>query len=323
VGVPLSLAVLNGSWSVLRRGTIWFCSCAVAVSFVVLEGVQYKYQVGFNSQWKNPTLLYRLQAHGILYLKTLTEEWGWGSALLLPAIGCYLYLRWRGDHDARAANLYVAWIVTAVSLHLVISPSDGRYAFVWNPALVIFTLAMLLRVLRLFMTAGRAEAVSVSLAVLFFIFHIGRPPAFFYGLDEAAQAAIGTGPGRIVCFGPNNGSLVSAIRVADPSLRTAVIRGDKFPAPLLTEKSTEDFFHRFGIGRVVMVHGGRPAPGDSLWDTPPPGLRLRSEIAVRSSDPAEGRLIRVYDFLDPSEHPERILDVGSHFSESGLHLVLP
>ena len=170
------------------------------------------------------------------------------------------------------------------------------------------------------MVAERAEAAIVSLAVVFFVFHIGsRPPSFLYGLDEAAQAAIGPRPGRIVCFGPNNGAFVAAVRSADPSLQTTVIRGDKLAAPL----STEDFFRRFGISRVVMVHGGSPAPWDSLWNSPPPGLRLRDEIALRSSEPSEGRLIRVYDFLSPSEHPERILDVGSRFSESGLHLVLP
>lgn len=318
-GVPLLLALLNGSWSVLRRGTVWFCSCAIAGSLAVLVGIQYRFHLTFSSSWRDRAFFDRLQHNGIVYLKSFTEEWGWESALLLLAIGCYLYLRWRGDRDATAANLYIAWIVAAVSLHLVIPPVDARYALLWEPALVVFTLAMLLRMFRLFMPAGRAEAVTVALAVLFFVFHIGRPPSFFYGLDEAAQAAIGTRPGRIVCFGPNNGAFVAAVRGADPSLETTVIRGDKLPAPLWTE----DFFHRFGIGRVVMVHGDRPEPWDSLWNAPPLSLRLRNEIAVRSSDPAQGRLIRVYDFLSPSEHPERILDVNSRFSKSGLRLVLP
>ncbi len=313
------LALLNGSWPVLRRGTIWFCSCVIAGSFAVLAGVQYRYHLAFSSSWKDRAFFDRMQANANVYLRSLAAEWGWESALLLLAIGCYIYLRWRGDRDATAANLYIAWIVAAVSLHLVIPPVDARYAFLWDPALVVFTLAMLLRMFRLFMPAGRAEAVTVSLAVLFFLFHINRPPPFFYGLDEAARAAIGTRPGRIVCFGPNNGAFVAAVRGADPSLETTVIRGDKLPAPLLTE----DFFHRFGIGRIVMVHGDGPAPWDWLWNTPPHSLRLRNEIAVRSSDPAQGRLIRVYDFLNPSEHPERILDVDSHFSKSGFHLVLP
>jgi hypothetical protein len=260
-----------------------------------------------------------LHANGPFYLRSFLGEWRWESVLLPLAVGVYIYFRWRRDDETRAANFYIAWIVAAVSLHLVIPPVDGRYASIWDPALVIFTLAMLLRMFRLFMTVGRAEAATVSLAVLFFIFHINRPPPFFYGLDEAARAATGTHPGRIVSFGPNNGAVVAAIRAADPRLEATVIRGDKLPAYLLTE----DFFHRFGITRIVMVHGDSPAPWEPLWSTPPHNLRLRQEIAVRSSEPLQGRLIRVYDFLDPSEHPERILDVSSHFSKSGLHLVLP
>jgi hypothetical protein len=318
-GVPWFLVLLSGSWQVLRRGAIWFCSCVIVGSFAVFQGVQYRYQVGFNSVWNNRGFFDRVHANAPFYLRSFIGEWQWESVLLPLAIGYYIYLRWRRDDETRAANFYIAWILAAVSLHLVIPPVDGRYASIWDPALVVFTLAMMLRVLRLFMPAGRAEAAILLLAVLFFVLHINQPPPYFYGLDEAARAALGTHPGRIVSFGPNNGAVVAAVRAGDPSLQATVIRGDKLAASLWTE----DFFHRFGISRIVIVHGDSPAPWDSLWNTPPHNLRLREEIAVRSSEPKEGRLIRVYDFLNPSEHPERILDVDSHFSKSGLHLVLP
>ena len=307
VAVPWLLVLLNGAWATLRRRTIWV-STAIVLAFSTLLAWITRSHIDQVSTWENRRWPDKPVHHALFYLQIMLEIWRWPAALLVLAIAFHIYRRLRGERDT-AVNLYIAWAMAAFLLPLLVDAWDPRYLYFCYPPLIVFTLSTWAKI---------STAIPVVLALAFFVLHVNQPPQFLHGLDEAAKAAVSPGIRRIVCFGPNNGSFVAEVREADPALQTTVIRGDKLGASLVNE----EFLHRFGISRVVIAKTAAPAASDAFWNGST-ALRQLDEFPMRSSDPRQNGAIRVYEFLNPSPHPEDSIRMRSRFRSSGRQLVLP
>jgi len=105
-----------------------------------------------------------------------------------------------------------------------------------------------------------------------------------------------------------------------------VIRGDKLDPATFTPEEFERFAWRFGVDTVVIEPAQfleRAIPRDRPWnrlvECPSPSMVRVGDVPTKTNN---GSNVVIFDFQNPSSHPESSLDVPISYTNGSLQLEL-
>ena len=132
--------------------------------------------------------------------------------------------------------------------------------------------------------------------------------------DEVVRYVKDRASRRLIYCGTRVAKLAVAMRVLNPDSHTVIIRGDKLDRAVFTPEGFEEFARRYGVDTVVLEPANEPRQWSRLVDSPAPSM-----VRVRVVPNAANKLddIRIFDFRNPSSHPESTLDVPINYTDGG------
>jgi hypothetical protein len=314
-GVPILGALLARRWRLLKRPQIW-------ISTAVLLGIgagwallwaHFQGSAGNGNQVASSPHSLRL-----IFFKNarLYSEWIWEDLTVLPGIfaACSIAAsayavakrQWRGG----GLSLYVAWMISAALVLLVLGAVDPRYRFFLIPAATVTAYAMLWRGCASLWGKRRAWYVPTLFAIAWFVTGLFFEPEYLRGPADAAALVTASGPARVLYAGEADGNFVFAVRSHDPNLQTTVIPAGKLPDYTFGPEALERFCRHFGINWIVLEDVPDAHKWSSIAASPAPSMRLERSIPLESSRTRwkSGRM-QVYRFTAPADPGGGVLEL--------------
>jgi hypothetical protein len=316
--VPFILICFHGNWRVLRGRSLWASS--ILFGLIVLTFVRISVplsHVGVSSEFPQPRYFWLIT---VFNLGRYCEALGWTLGpvvrdFVMLSLGAFLLIpQLRRLPENR---LYLAWILALVPLLLTAIKHDSRYLLYGFPAL--FVLAYdLLRLALMRVLPSRLVAAAVGLVAICLTLQQIAVTQGFRLTDTAHNEVVryvkDRPSRRLIYCGTRVAKLAVAMRVLNPDSRTVIIRGDKLDRAVLTPEGFEVFARRYGVDTVVLEPGNEQRQWSRLVDSPAPSM-----VRVRVVPNAANKLddIRIFDFRNPSSHPESTLDVPINYTDGG------
>jgi hypothetical protein len=321
--VPFIVICFQGKWRLLRGATLWISSILFALlvlAFMMISvpvkhvGVTNQFapakhfwtNMWFNVEWYNEALAWTLGP----IIKTL----------LLISVGAFLVIpRLRRLPENR---LYLAWILALAPLLFTAAKRDIRYLILGLPPLIVLGYdALRLACLRI-LPAHVTSAVIGLVAVCVTLYHTSGSRGVRLtdtAHNEVARYLKERGSRRMIYCGTRVAKLAVAVRVLNPESRTVMIRGDKLDRAVFTPEGFEKFAWRFGVDTVVLEPVEEAKQWSGLVSCP------TSSMACARLIPNTGdniNTIMIFEFTNPSSHPESSLQIPITYTDGALQLDL-
>ncbi|HEY6340882.1 MAG TPA: glycosyltransferase family 39 protein [Bryobacteraceae bacterium] len=346
-GVPVLGALLTRRWRLLKRPQIWI-SAAVLLGIGAGWALVWAHFQG--SARNGNQVASSPQALRLIPFKNarLYSQWIWEDLTALPGIfavcsiaafACAVWKRqWRraglslekvahnglaGRGQARGVShssdaapgglcaLYLAWMISAALVLLVLGAVDPRYLFFLIPAAIVTAYAMLWRGCASLWGERRAWYVPTLFGIAWFLTGLFFQPEYLRGPAEAAALVTESGTARVLYAGEADGNFIFAVRSRDPNMQTTVIPAEKLPASTFGPEALERFCRHFGINWIVLedvplVH----EKWSSMAASPAPSMRLERSFPLESSRTRwqNGR-IQIYRFAAPFDPGGGVLEL--------------
>jgi hypothetical protein len=303
--VPFVYAVLVRNWRVLFGRTIWLSSVLFGVIVAALAALSLPFRGTEidalpTAEYVDDVFFLQLG----YYAEAFWREFG---VIAVFMVGAFVYAAAARRRKRAPNDLYVAWVVPAFGLLLLLAPHDPRYLFFVLPALAVIGFQELFSLVRRVAGPKTAAWVVCGLAALWCGVNAGTKILYLRGPSEAARAVTTGKPTRILHCGRTCGSFIFAVRSLDEGHQTVVIRGDKLDPKTFGREELETFAHRYGINHIVIERTIEKAPWDDLANSPSASMVLDREIPLSSSEPLSNGTQRIFRFTNPSPEPENTL----------------
>lgn len=306
-GVPFLYAVLAGKWRFLLRKNLWIATAILLAAAAALSALALPFK-GTGMDQVSVTydtggiLLHNLR----FYAGVFRLMMGAVPAVLLACAFLAALLGPRRRQNA----FYLAWVITAFGLLLLIVPFSARYLFFGMPAAILIAYNEVFWVAERLIGHRYAWCAPAAAALVCSVAGLLTPAIFMRGPSEAAAALVNGQARRVLYCGSADGNFVFAVRARDPKLNTVVISGDKLPASVLNPAGFDRFVQEYGVNDVIIERTARAQPCDSVAASPPASLTFDRAIPLDSSRLRwKGKLL-VYHAAAPGTTPPRSLKVA-------------
>jgi 4-amino-4-deoxy-L-arabinose transferase-like glycosyltransferase len=321
--VPFLLILFSRNWSRLRQATLWASSLLFGLIVLALMSLSVPVkQVALTNPFVpvhdvGTTTISNLAYYGgmfRLHLGPIVPGW------LLISLGAFLaipQLRRRPE-----SRLYLAWFLALVPLLVWTGKRDIRYLFLGLPALFVLGYDGL-RLAAMRVMPDRVAAILIGLLAVCLILFQGSGSINRRAADPAqthvAQTLRDRKARRVIYCGPAIARLVLAMRFLESDARAIMIRGDKLDPAVFKREEFERFARRYGVDTVVVQPTTHDQPWDQLVTSPAPSMEC---IGVVPTSRDNSDRILIFDFHNPSSHPESSLEVPISYTKGALKLEL-
>jgi len=323
--VPFIFILLQGNWRLLRGLHLWVSSLLFGLMVLALTMLSVPVNhIGVANQiaavhefWGAAVFNARYYGRELRQdLGLVVTCWLWFSAGAFLAIP---RLRRRPEN-----HLYLAWLLAVLPLLLLTAQHDQRYLLFGLPALVVLGYDGLRLACKQVLPVRCVPAVIGLVAVCLILYQTSRSLEFraesAYMIPiQLARTIKDRVSRRLIYCGDNVGFLAVGIRFLDPDSRTILIRGDKLDPVIFTPEGFEHFAWRYGVDTVVIESGRKHHPWDFLVASPSPSM-VPQRVVSHPTDTQHPSLI--FDFTNPSSHPESCLDIPVMYTNARLNLSL-
>jgi hypothetical protein len=321
--VPFILIFLHGNWRLLRGVPLWASSILLGLIVLAFMTMSVPVQhVGVTSQFAPAGYLWQIMIFNVnWYSEALGWTLGWVvKALVLVSVGAFLAIPWLRRLPEN--RLYLAWTLALVPLLLTTTKHDIRYLVYGLPAIIVLGFDGLRRACMRVLPARFVPAVIGLVAVGLTLQQTCKTVGV--RLTDAAHKEVARylkdrGSRRMVYCGTRVAKLALAVRVLDPESRTIMIRGDKLDKSMFTPESFERFAWRFGVDTVVLEPVKEERQWSRLVSSPAPSM-VQARVVTNTGDNLND--IVIYDFTNPSSHPESHLQIPIRYTDGALNLDL-
>jgi 4-amino-4-deoxy-L-arabinose transferase-like glycosyltransferase len=320
--VPWFLLVIERRWRLVRRVPIWAFSAFFGAACIGLAGlIALAGFSGENASWPSRTVAQSVSSNSVFYLRIFPANLGLPGTVVAAA-GVLIVLCFMPRHRYREArNLCVAWALAAFLVPLFVRAYDPRYLFFMLPAVFILAYTGMYYVLELLVSARFASLVTLAVGLAFFATYMRTDRLYVKGTSEAA-AIVAREHARALYLGPYDGEFIHAVRVLDPTLESAVIRGDQFARAVSRPNDLLSFVRAHGINMIVVRASAlEPAKDpESLFASYSDLFPEVRRTTVTSSDWRRQGAFYVYRFLGPASPPVKEFKVRSRLLGKSLNL---
>lgn len=320
--VPWFLLLMERRWQMVRRVPIWAFSAFFGAACIGLAGlVALADFSGENAEWPSRTVAQSVSNNSVFYLRTFLANFGIAGTVV-SAAGVLIALCFMPHHRHREArNLCFAWALTAFLVPLFVRAYDPRYLGFMLPAVFILTYMGMYYVFERLVSARFASLATLAVGLVFFAMHMRTDRLYVKGTSEVAAIVAGE-HARALYLGPYAGEFIHAVRVLDPTLESAVTRGDQFAPTVSRPNDLLSFVKAHGISLIVVRASAlKPAKNpDSLFGTYTDLFTEVRRTTVISSDWERHGVFYVYRFLGPVSAPVKEFKVRSRLLGKSLNL---
>jgi hypothetical protein len=326
--IPFILVILHRNWRMLRNVHLWCSSLLFGLMVLALTRLSAPLEhVGVAKQFAPPQRFLGTSWFNIKYYVRVLR-WHAGPMVTFWILGATLaYLLIPRLRTRPEGRLYVAWVLAIQPLLLLTALHDLRYLFLALPAFVVLACDFSKWTCECLIPMRHVQRVALALAVSLIAYQCYFLATHFpkdYANRGALQAPLARvikerKSQRTLYCGPNVAYLAIWLRYLNPDSQTIMIRGEKLDPAVFTPEGFERFAHRFGVDTVVFEPMEKPSAWDSLEASPSRSMVLEQVII----DPKNKDLqSKVFEFTNPSSHPESALAVPVSLSGGVLNIDL-